>query len=612
MKKKLKLSIVLLFLFLLFLFFLIKSLAKTREDSSHPFVEVYSEGSSKMNQLTIPFDSNDELEDLSTKEELARDIIFSSNNQNELLPNEPLDSFVSGELSWGYGDEQHPLKNTLVRIKYTNRAGVTFPQFVYTDENGCFSTTIKLSETHTVCLQIHTEGKNTIVKNNLISSSYSVKTESKILNPAETISFKHIITVDNTNQTTWKAFQVCQALNIGVRYVESITTQYSPSVTCLYPKDGSQYDPFLDVIELEEEDYLYWDVILHEFGHKIQHHYGITDSPGGHHSITEDLITRYGKNTGIKLAWGEGWATFFGVLITQYFGDELKNISNINDEEYNSSEVWGKSLEKPSETVLCEGNELSIVAVLYDLYDPYTANEPWDTISFSHSEIFAAVIQSGATTFSEFLNYFISNYYSANDGAVGKILAEYGMASTDFRISSGTLSSLTPPTFCWEAGGSTSCEYNEFQLVFYNSNQMISLLTTERQTETTLTLSKELWEKILDLEAIKFYVAVISYQTSSPMTGPYYSRQLEVLRPEDAQHIHIYTYKSINSRIHQVTCGCGESFEQSHNFIPEKLGQRCTYCNYYANAEVIIPGIKNKVKSTNIVMYLEKNFISMR
>lgn len=620
MKNKFKVFIVFLFGILVFCFISVTTLAKS-------MIEEYSgdDENVKSVQLIESSHSISKIEQTAfTEDELKDPSIPDSNSQVSLLSNEPVDSFVSGRLTWREienedeedEDQPHtfPLKNTLVRIKYTSTtAGATFPQFVYTDENGEFFATIKLAEPQDVSLQIHSEGKTVIVKNNSLATSYSARSKSMSLNPGGAISFIDCINDITADVTTQKAFQVCQALIMGGRYVVAMTGEVFPSVTCHYPKNGSYYDSFSDVISIAEGAYSYWDIILHEFGHKVQQHYGITDNPGGNHFIDEDLIERYNKDTGIKMAWGEGWATFFGILVIQYFGDELVDLERINDEEYNSfnpddGSPWGLSLEAPSifPPVFCEGNELSVAAALYDLYDSYSESEPWDTISFSHKEMFNAVVQSGATTFSEFLNYFVNNYYSANDGAIGRILTQHGMASTNLKISSDTLSASTPPTFSWEAGGQNSCKFNEFQLVFYNSNQVVTLLTTERQTGTTLTLTSEQWNRILEVEAIKFYVAVISYQTSSPSTGPYYSTQLEVLRPADAPHIHIYSYKSINSIVHQVTCRCGESYQQSHYFLPERLGQRCKYCSYYANGSVIIPGIKNVNKNTREIMYLEK------
>ena len=58
-----------------------------------------------------------------------------------------------------------------------------------------------------------------------------------------------------------------------------------------------------------------WDVVSHEFGHYAASRHGISNSLGGPHSATQNLrweralLTRQQAD---RLAWSEGWATFFG------------------------------------------------------------------------------------------------------------------------------------------------------------------------------------------------------------------------------------------------------------------------------------------------------------
>src|SRR5262249_48750186 len=57
-----------------------------------------------------------------------------------------------------------------------------------------------------------------------------------------------------------------------------------------------------------------WDVLHHEYGHYVQSQFGIANNPGGAHSSSQcDADQRGSKDVGDRLAWGEGWPTFFGI-----------------------------------------------------------------------------------------------------------------------------------------------------------------------------------------------------------------------------------------------------------------------------------------------------------
>ena len=61
-------------------------------------------------------------------------------------------------------------------------------------------------------------------------------------------------------------------------------------------------------VDHSDTDHFDNTIILHEYGHFLEDHYSITDSPGGAHSGNTILDPR--------LAWGEGWANFFQAAVT--------------------------------------------------------------------------------------------------------------------------------------------------------------------------------------------------------------------------------------------------------------------------------------------------------
>lgn len=252
---------------------------------------------------------------------------------------------IKGTWEWYDGVNYHPLKHTLLNIMLYGNS-ITMNQNVYTDANGYFSFTILLSESVDIFVEAHTEGKTILLKKNLWFAPYTaIAPLEEGLEPGGTAVINHRI---NDSGIAGKAFQVCQALIMGSKYVEAMTGVTAPSTTCHFPTNFSQFIPLTGVVEIEEDAYNFWDIILHEYGHKIQRHYKIEDNPNGNHVIDQDQISIHGKDKGIRLAWGEGWATFFAILVTQYFGNELTNIRFINDNLFHSFYYNNKNEKVPN------------------------------------------------------------------------------------------------------------------------------------------------------------------------------------------------------------------------------------------------------------------------
>ncbi len=478
-------------------------------------------------------------------------------------------TYVNGRWRWYDGNFYHPLKYTLVNL-YSNNSLV---DSTYTDDEGYYSFSFNQTSTTHCYVQVRTEGKNVKVRKNTFYQSYYCNTPMKDISPGENASFYYYL--DTPTATSLKAFQVVQALIIGSRYVTAMTGEAAPYATCHFPKDNDQYSSFWNVIDITEDAYRFWDIILHEYGHRLQDHYNITNNPGGSHIITEDLIARYGKQKGIRMAWGEGWPTFFAILVTQYYGSSLQNIAFINDNTYDSYSYnssgslypWSVNLESEyiSSSNSGEGCEASVFKTLYDLYDP-AGLETWDQVSFSHRTMFNAVINSNAKTFSDFINYFTNNYLSESDGRIGNILTNNHISSENLRVYGGSLSSLNAPEFKWDAGGSNSNTMNSFSLWFYDSSNNI-ILSTARQTSTTLKISDDQWAKVLSASGTTFKVSVQAFQTSSPSTGGYFSSQITLTKPEIINPQYAETFQTSTRYLEKkITLARGQYYEYAITF----------------------------------------------
>lgn len=127
---------------------------------------------------------------------------------------------------------------------------------------------------------------------------------------------------------------------------------------------------------------------------------------------------------------------------------------------------------------------------------------------------------------SEFCNYFVDEYSLESAFALGKLLTYYKMAASNLSVNV----SPTSITLSWTANGTTSSlQNNRFDLVFFDENNSV-ILSIDNITSPSYTLSDVEVNSVHNNDAT-FKVMVVSYQTSSPTTGGYYSEVLSVPQP---------------------------------------------------------------------------------
>jgi hypothetical protein len=103
-------------------------------------------------------------------------------------------------------------------------------------------------------------------------------------------------------------------------------------------------------------------VILHEIGHYIEFTVTASDNPGGNHSLNGlyDL----------RLAWSEGWATFFQNMVRDWKGQGRPEIYVDTSGQPGSGHAFiSYEVETPSVGVPTARNEVSVNAVLWDIVD---------------------------------------------------------------------------------------------------------------------------------------------------------------------------------------------------------------------------------------------------
>ncbi len=463
------------------------------------------------------------------------------------------DTYINGTLEWEDDNGNlHPLQFITVEIwdddtLFDERLGT-----VTTDIDGNYSfsfnnATFMENGGYDLFIKIFSKGKDIIVRSGLII--YTV-TSSVVMNVATGSTTNISLEIDMSNDTG-RAFQVAQALITGNRYVNEMGSSIS-EVSGIYPgpNPGSSYSAFMNEIYIGADDYLDWDNLLHEYGHHIQHEFDFTDSPGGSHSLTQNLsVVRNSKDEGTRLAWGESWPTVYALQVTYYYASDLANIDDIADEFYDDTieQTIHYNLEIGDDDG--ESQEAAIMAVLFDMYDS-GSSESFDTMSLSHQIMWNLVINSSATTFSDFANrVYDTQTYTVVSG-FASLIEEYGMAPNNLSIS-GSIS-ITPSTFTWNEGGSTSSalyENDEFDLIFYDESYN-EYYRIEGITTNTYTPTASEWDSVLNHYGNYFYVRVDGYETNSPTTGGYISNKL-TLNKGTIETLTDSIYFSDTSRYHE-------------------------------------------------------------
>jgi len=64
-----------------------------------------------------------------------------------------------------------------------------------------------------------------------------------------------------------------------------------------------------------------YDVQYHEYGHYVMDSFNFENNPGGPHNIGDCIANVHSsKDQGVRLAWGEGWPTYWGTTVQRVGG----------------------------------------------------------------------------------------------------------------------------------------------------------------------------------------------------------------------------------------------------------------------------------------------------
>ncbi len=478
---------------------------------------------------------------------------------------------IAGKVQWkDYGNTSRPASNIRIQIldsyEWTDILGGTRVietilkgndgSPITTNSNGNFSISVSDGASvraggYDIVVRVLAEGSNVYVTDpGFLGVYYTYTFDSNRYddianNPIPNVC---LIAYQGANDDDYlKAIQVQQAAALASNFAK-ITNggNYFKRVRISYPVSGSScYHKHGDYIEINQDRYNVWDVIAHEYGHFVQDKLGTCASPGGSHGFPDDLWSDgRPKDAAVKLAWSEGWATYFGIYAQNYMVDN-GHIGNYTVQYGTLNDLLFRldyNIETPTYK-LGETNESSVAAVLWDLTDDSGSSESFDSLHFNFKTLWDYTAGDKCINFDSFINILNTKFNFADKLELGNILSEYHISPNLTAPASGTRLSLTSPSFEWTAGGSPNHPNNSFNMIICNpskTDEVYRTLTisasqppqTQPQTTFDFTIAQTDWAEIINKwGGSRLYWMVEGSETTHTQTGPYQSNYHNFICP---------------------------------------------------------------------------------
>ncbi|MBI4556118.1 MAG: VWA domain-containing protein, partial [Candidatus Hydrogenedentes bacterium] len=335
------------------------------------------------------------------------------------------------------------------------------------------------------------------------------------------------LTADNVG-TSDRAFSVLDALTTVTDHTGDFLGGLLAKIDVDFPTSDSTSNYSDAKLHIRMDDWIDWDVIHHEYGHYFMIARNIEKHPGGDHALDENLAERIGKDQGIRMAWGEGFPTYYGTSAQDVQGASNLHIPNVGDTKYTDTidTTNDYSLEESAGVLsIGEDNEISVQRILWDLYDSNSDGE--DDVSLDVMTIYGAAAGVNASTLSQFWNGLIAveGTTMKHKVAYGCIFGEHYVAPKLTTPVNGVNvgASHTPVRFAWEANGAgLSFLLNKFRVQFWKHDFSSMIFESPELDVTSYTPSSAEWATIFATEKIVRWV-VAGRNTASPETGAYIS-----------------------------------------------------------------------------------------
>ncbi len=415
--------------------------------------------------------------------------------------------------------------------------GTTLLGTVRTDNSGAWTTNIA-------------SGTGYVIKARAINDGATVADDA---NPVYTVSAGTIgagggviapITLNaKTGTNAERAFAVADALQTSWLHAELVrgagNTANLPTDFGNVDNTGASYfDSGMGKIYITQRRRFAWDVLGHEYGHYLANLDTLDQNPGGSHANGVSNIpanpTAAEKTDGVRLAWGEGVASYIGISAQNLAAAPASpTVGNSSYESFDAdldpNGLFGFNLEDKTATVggdttvaVGEGDEATTARVLWDLAD--STNETHDRIALGHAATYTKLKNGSFDSLGALWTNLITGKTDAETIDYGGIF-ELNGASPDpsaTAIVDGSIDiAAAAPTFDWLKGN--DAQNDLFNLTVWNSDFTSRLLDIAIPGNVdTYTLTAGQWDTLNDYLGVARF-SISGSDTSGFATPAYWS-----------------------------------------------------------------------------------------
>jgi hypothetical protein len=229
------------------------------------------------------------------------------------------------------------------------------------------------------------------------------------------------------------------------------------------------------------------------------------------------------KTDAIKLAWAEGWATYFSITAQLEMGMRAFGIPNVGDTQYTDTEDNTLDIDLASDgnDSLGEDNETSVMRMLFD-----SANG--NRRVGSASDIWNILVDRKPLSLSDAWQAIVTKLDGRAFGSLGFIASKHHVAPSPILPADGANGFNSPPTFTWERnGGGEAHRNNQFTLQLVNKERQI-LTEIGPLSDSPFQPNSDDWNRAPAADLV--YWIVVGANSDSPATGPYLSMPHKITR----------------------------------------------------------------------------------
>lgn len=272
-----------------------------------------------------------------------------------------------------------------------------------TDADGNYRMELTIEEPTEMYVRALAQTENARVVRPTSTTVYSVRAANFRLAPGAERRQDFLAADRDRSSGPFNIIAAIRRANLMIRAVEpdidlpNVTLRWSPEYNGNTYFRGVTSEAFIKGDRTTDSDEFDDTVINHEYAHFLAARFSRDDSPGGDHDSNERLDPR--------LAWGEGWATFFGCVSnnTSRYVDTGATRGKGGSSAQGTLVAYDLESDPRESTNAGYWNEYTVSSVLWDIYD--TTNEEGDTISTGFAPVWRAFRDMREDRFTYLINF---------------------------------------------------------------------------------------------------------------------------------------------------------------------------------------------------------------